>query len=123
LTKKQPNQRDEEIGRRIRARRLAVGMSQSALGGRLGLTFQQIQKYEKGANRVGSGRLEELAGILGVPVGFFFDDGPFEGDIRSIFVLADTAQAMRLLRAFSSIESPAMRQSLVDLAVQISAGK
>jgi transcriptional regulator with XRE-family HTH domain len=117
MTKKKPSPRDEEIGRRIRTRRLTVGMSQSALGEKLGITFQQVQKYEKGVNRIGSGRLEELAQILGVPVGFFFDDKA--DDVRPIYDLANTAQTMRLLQAFSAIKAPETRQALVNLAVQI----
>lgn len=118
---KKPNSRDEEIGRRIRTRRLALGMSQSSLGEKLGITFQQIQKYEKGINRIGSGRLEELSRILDVPVGFFFDDGREPTDTRHIFDLANSGQALRLLRAFSDIKASNTRQALIELAVQIAA--
>src|SRR5438552_1319065 len=69
---KAPDARDIEVGRRIRAQRLVRGMSQTQLGKKLGITFQQIQKYEKGANRVGAGRLTRIADVLGVPVSFFF---------------------------------------------------
>jgi len=123
MTKKKPSARDEEIGRRIRTRRLALGMSQTVLGEKLGITFQQVQKYEKGTNRIGSGRLEELARILGIPVGFFFDGDAIANDARSVFALADTAQAMRLLKAFLEIRSPVARQALVNLAVDIASNQ
>lgn len=120
MTKKKPNPRDEEIGRRIRTRRLSIGMSQTVLGGKLNITFQQVQKYEKGVNRIGSGRLEELAQILGVPVGYFFDDATTSANTHAALNLANTAQTMRLLKAFSDIKSHATRQALVTLAVHIS---
>lgn len=121
MTKKKPNLRDEEIGRRIRMRRLAIGMSQTTLGEKLGITFQQIQKYEKGVNRIGSGRLEELAQALGVPIGFFYDGNEFKGDVLPILELADTMQTMRLLKTFSEIKNSEMRQTLVNLVAQIAA--
>src|ERR1700716_258054 len=68
------NSTDAYVGQRIRLQRMAVGMSQNRLGELLDLTFQQIQKYEKGINRIGAGRLFEVAGILGVPVTFFYED-------------------------------------------------
>src|ERR1700694_517945 len=70
---KQPNSTDASVGQRMRLRRMLVGMSQDRLGELLDLTFQQIQKYEKGTNRIGAGRLFEVAGILGVPVSFFYE--------------------------------------------------
>lgn len=72
---KQPNQIDIEVGNKIRLRRRLTGMSQTALGTALGITFQQVQKYEKGTNRVGASRLSDMARILGVPVSYFFEDG------------------------------------------------
>ena len=74
MSKKAANPVDAHVGHRIRLRRMLVGMSQQHLGELLGLTFKQIQKYEKGINRISAGRLFEVAGILGVPIGFFFDD-------------------------------------------------
>jgi len=71
-----PNPIDVHVGKRLRLRRTLLGMSQERLGERLGLTFQQVQKYERGANRIGSSRLFELGQILDVPVSFFFDDMP-----------------------------------------------
>jgi transcriptional regulator with XRE-family HTH domain len=73
MAKKSPNSIDVHVGNRIRTRRLALGMSQEKLAGGLGLTFQQVQKYEKGANRVGASRLLAISDILEVPVSFFFD--------------------------------------------------
>src|SRR4051795_8296778 len=73
INKRRGDPRDAEIGKRIRARRLERGLSQTELGQRLGVTFQQIQKYEKGANRVGAGRLQRIAEVLDVPITFFYD--------------------------------------------------
>ena len=73
-TKDGPTLIDAHVGARIRARRGLLGMSQKDLGGKVGLTFQQIQKYERGANRIGSGRLFEFSCILDVPISYFFDD-------------------------------------------------
>ena len=70
------NRIDKFVGTRLRLRRLILGMSQTELGEAVGLTFQQIQKYEKGANRIGAGRLQELAHVMGVPVAFFFEGAP-----------------------------------------------
>jgi transcriptional regulator with XRE-family HTH domain len=74
--KKKPNPIDIHVGSRIRLRRTMLGMSQEKLGEALGITFQQIQKYEKGTNRVGASRLQNISTILNVPVSFFFEDAP-----------------------------------------------
>ena len=73
MAKKAPNPTDKHVGARVRMRRMMLGMSQEKLGDALGLTFQQVQKYEKGANRIGASRLQQIAHILQVPVSFFFD--------------------------------------------------
>src|SRR5215813_11064910 len=73
MPKKQANPIDVQVGNRVRIRRMLIGMSQERLGDLLGLTFQQVQKYEKGVNRIGAGRLFEIARILGVPIDFFYD--------------------------------------------------
>src|ERR1700674_5142714 len=78
MAKKNPDPVDVEVGRRIRIQRMARGISQTELGDKIGVTFQQVQKYEKGANRVGAGRLTRIAKVLGVSVGTFFG-GPDEG--------------------------------------------
>src|SRR5882757_2050353 len=74
--KKQPNPIDIHVGSRVRLRRMMLGMSQEKLGESLGITFQQIQKYEKGTNRIGASRLQHIARVLSVPVSFFFEDAP-----------------------------------------------
>src|ERR1700761_1508646 len=73
VPKKQANPIDAQVGNRVRIRRMLIGMSQERLGDLLGLTFQQVQKYEKGVNRIGAGRLYEVSRILGVPIDFFYD--------------------------------------------------
>src|ERR1700744_4772108 len=73
VPKKQANPVDAQVGNRVRIRRMLIGMSQEKLGDLLGLTFQQVQKYEKGVNRIGAGRLYEISRILGVPIDFFYD--------------------------------------------------
>ena len=74
--KKKPNPIDVHVGSRVRLRRTMLGISQEKLGEHLGITFQQIQKYEKGANRIGASRLQEIARVLDTPVAFFFEDAP-----------------------------------------------
>src|SRR6202011_3777756 len=74
--KKSPNPVDTHVGSRVRMRRLMLDMSQEKLGGALGLTFQQVQKYEKGTNRVGASRLQHISSILQVPISFFFEGAP-----------------------------------------------
>jgi transcriptional regulator with XRE-family HTH domain len=109
---------DVEVGRRIRARRMATQMSQMDLAGRLGVTFQQVQKYEKGTNRVAAGRLKRIARILDVPILYFFDDGD-EPLTDSIPPLASNARALRLMRAYSRIDNLALQQSILDLTEKI----
>src|SRR6201988_3669252 len=76
MAKKAPNPIDRHVGSRVRMRRMMLGMSQEKLGDALGLTFQQVQKYEKGANRIGASRLQQISQILQVPVSFFFEGVP-----------------------------------------------
>ena len=111
-------------------RRIMVGMSQEKLGDSLGLTFQQIQKYEKGTNRVGASRLQQIAEILQVPVSFLFEGGP-GGTIASGFSEASsptyvsdfvaTNEGLALIRAFTRIQDAKLRRSIVDLVEQIAA--
>ena len=116
----EPRPVDVEVGRRLKRRRTMLGMSQERLADALGLTFQQVQKYEKGLNRIGSGRLEELARILDVPITFFYDDVKTDGgEAKSFLEVAHTMQALKLLRAYSAILNPKLRQALVDLATQL----
>jgi transcriptional regulator with XRE-family HTH domain len=122
-TKKSPSPIDRHIGARIRARRTLIGMSQEKLGEALGLTFQQVQKYEKGTNRVGSGRLQEIGDILGVPVTFFFEGQ--EGErrqkegspvVQEIEEFLSQKDSIELLSAFNAIKDPAVRRALINMA-------
>jgi len=126
VIKKIPNPIDVHVGSRVRLRRMLVGMSQEKLGEQLGLTFQQIQKYEKGANRIGASRLYQIAQILGVPVQFFFDDMPEEKKPpASGFAEADSApfvmdfvsssEGLQLNRAYTSISDGKIRKKVLDL--------
>jgi transcriptional regulator with XRE-family HTH domain len=119
--KKSPSLIDRHIGLRIRMRRILIGMSQEKLGERLGITFQQVQKYEKGINRVGSGRLHEIGGILGVPVSIFFEGQETEPAVS--FQAPSTASALlsekdsfQLLQAFNAISDQKVRRALVNMA-------
>jgi transcriptional regulator with XRE-family HTH domain len=112
---------DVEVGQRIRARRVAKGMSQTELGTLLGVTFQQVQKYEKGINRIGAGRLVRVAKALDVPISFFVgtvdDDVP--EDTQAILEFLDTSYSLRLLRAFSRIEDTGVQRSVLELVENI----
>ncbi|MGO4199658.1 helix-turn-helix domain-containing protein [Rhizobium sp. YAF28] len=120
---KSPTSIDAYVGSRVRARRKLLRLSQAGLAERIGVTFQQIQKYEKGINRIGASRLQTIAETLGVPVQFFFenDTEPTTYNLVSngrddlnAFLASKDAQALN--RAFMAIESPAIRQKLVALA-------
>ncbi len=124
--KKKPNPIDIHVGSRIRLRRTMLGMSQEKLGESLGITFQQIQKYEKGTNRVGASRLQNIASILNVPVSFFFEDAPGEhqgdqggfAEANSSSYVVDflsSSEGLQLNRAFVKIADPKIRRKLVDL--------
>jgi transcriptional regulator with XRE-family HTH domain len=124
--KKKPNPIDIHVGGRIRLRRNMLGMSQEKLGESLGITFQQIQKYEKGTNRVGASRLQAIASILNVPVSFFFEDAPdsASAEVRGlaedssatyIVDFMNSAEGLQLNRAFIRISDPKIRRRVVDL--------
>jgi transcriptional regulator with XRE-family HTH domain len=118
--KKSPNDADRHIGSQIKARRNAIGMRQEKLGDMLGLTFQQVQKYEKGMNRVGAGRLLDIGTILQVPVTYFYeglsiDRFKVSSEDKATSLLLATTEGQRLIKAFSMIESPQLRRKLVDL--------
>lgn len=119
-TTKSTTSHDVEVGQRIRARRMAQGMSQTELGNLLGVTFQQVQKYEKGVNRVGAGRLVRVGEALDVPVSFFFGgtDAGSE-DTRAILGFLDTSYSLRLLRAFSRIPPGGIQRAVVELVESI----
>ena len=126
MSVKRPDPVDVEVGHRIRIERLARGLSQTALANQLGVTFQQVQKYEKGVNRVGAGRLTKIAEVLGVAVGSFFSGKELlesepgaTGDEPSPLKLLTVSGAFRLLRAYAEIEDANLRRSIVDLVEQI----
>jgi transcriptional regulator with XRE-family HTH domain len=128
--KKKPNPIDTHVGSRIRLRRNMLGMSQEKLGENLGITFQQIQKYEKGTNRVGASRLQAIASILGVPVAFFFEDAPgqeqagrgFSEDASTSFAVefCSTTEGLQLNRAFVRIGDAKVRRKIIDLVKALS---
>src|SRR3984893_12592603 len=130
LTKKAPNPTDKHVGSRVRMRRMMLGMSQEKLGDALGLTFQQVQKYEKGTNRIGASRLQQISHILQVPVSFFFEGGPNAQSGRGDGVseapspayVSDflaTSDGLALTKAFMRIEDSKLRRRIVDLVEQI----
>ncbi|MBE0694471.1 MAG: helix-turn-helix transcriptional regulator [Aquamicrobium sp.] len=123
-SKKKPNPIDVHVGGRIRLRRNMLGMSQEKLGEHLGITFQQIQKYEKGTNRVGASRLQAIASILEVPVAYFFEDAPggtpaegFAEESQTAYVVdfLSSTEGLMLNRAFARIGDPKVRRRIIDL--------
>jgi len=119
MTKK-ANPIDGQVGNRVRIRRMLIGMSQEKLGDHLGLTFQQVQKYEKGINRIGAGRLFEIARILDVPIDFFYDgvgtpsDGV--GEARApVMEFVSSTEGLQLSLAFMKIKDPKVRKRVLDL--------
>ena len=125
---KVPNSIDIHVGSRLRMRRMMLGMSQEKLGEAFGLTFQQVQKYEKGANRMGAGRLQQAAQILGVSVPFFFEGAPGGhiegGDTLSPAYIDDfvsSEDGLRLIKAFMRIARPAVRYRIVNVVQEIAA--
>jgi transcriptional regulator with XRE-family HTH domain len=102
------------VGGRIRARRITLGITQEKLAGRLGLTFQQIQKYEKGVNRVSAGTLHRLSDVLSVPIQFFFSDSEDERPVDAPSGLLQDRQAAAVLRAFARITDKQARQAVLE---------
>jgi transcriptional regulator with XRE-family HTH domain len=122
MSVRNPEPIDAVVGKHIRLRRLSKGLSQTELGKRVGVTFQQVQKYEKGVNRVGASRLLRIAETLEVPVSFFFQGADYketESDVESPLSLIAEPQALRLVQAFSGIGNPHLRRSLVELVERI----
>ncbi len=130
MTKKAPNPIDKHVGSRVRMRRMMLSMSQEKLGDALGLTFQQVQKYEKGTNRIGASRLQQISHILQVPVAFFFEGapslhGPGTDGMReapSPTYVSDflaTSEGLALTKAFMRIKEPKLRRRVVDLVKEI----
>jgi len=118
--KRRAGAEDVEIGRKIRALRLERGLSQTGLADGIGLTFQQVQKYEKGTNRVSAGRLQRIAALLNIPVTFFYSgmgERTKETETRNAGIaLIQTKGAMRLLRSYGDIPSRTTKYALVTLA-------
>src|SRR5690349_21040081 len=129
MAKKAPNPIDKHVGSRVRMRRMMLSTSQEKLGEALGLTFQQVQKYEKGTNRIGASRLQQISTILGVPVSFFFEGAPgHEGgkagmaDSASSAYVVDflsTTEGLQLNKAFVRIKDPKVRRRVVDLVATL----
>ena len=128
--KKAPNPIDKHVGARVRMRRILIGMSQEKLGDALSLTFQQVQKYEKGTNRIGASRLQQIGAILGVPVEFFFDGAPSgdgspgisnqsgfrdSADPQYVTDFLATSEGVHLNRSFIKIQDPKIRRRIVEL--------
>jgi transcriptional regulator with XRE-family HTH domain len=103
-----------EMGKKIRLRRVEQRLSQSDLGEKLGVSFQQVQKYEKGVNRVGATRLQQIATALDVSVTFFYDGDGKTKEVESLLFL-DSAFSLRLLRAYSKIQDQAIQRHMVSL--------
>ncbi|PCI49327.1 MAG: transcriptional regulator [Alphaproteobacteria bacterium] len=126
MIKSKPEPVDVHVGSRVRSRRTLLGMSQDKLGKALGLTFQQVQKYERGANRIGSSRLYQLSQILEVPVSFFFDDMPPEVTGKATGMAEGGKQSfeanqlsrretLELVRAYYKINDPLVRKKLFEM--------
>ncbi len=121
VRKKQANPIDIQVGNRVRIRRMLIGMSQERLGDHLGLTFQQVQKYEKGVNRIGAGRLFEVARILNVPVNFFYEGvsegqpGLGESDGAPVMDFVSSGEGLQLSLAFMKIKEAKVRKRVLDL--------
>jgi transcriptional regulator with XRE-family HTH domain len=119
---------DAHVGGRVRLRRMLLGMSQERLAEKLGLTFQQVQKYEKGINRIGASRLYELAQLLSVGVDFFYEDAPVAAGTTPVVPgfaepagenyivdFLNSREGLELNRAFTRITDPKVRRSIIDL--------
>jgi transcriptional regulator with XRE-family HTH domain len=130
VPKKSPNPIDKHVGGRVRMQRMVLGMSQEKLGDAIGLTFQQVQKYEKGANRISASRLQQIADVLGVPVTFFFDGAPGlprassheANEAPAPELLTDflsTSDGIALAKAFTRIRRAKVRRGIVRLVEEL----
>ena len=121
--KKAPNPIDKHVGSRVRMRRMMLAMSQEKLGDALGLTFQQVQKYEKGTNRIGASRLQQISHILQVPVAFFFEGAPnlhgSSDGMKEAPSPAYVSEGLSLTKAFMRIKEAKLRRRIVDLVEEI----
>ncbi len=123
-----PHPVDTHVGSRVKLRRMILGMSQDSLGKSLGLTFQQVQKYEKGVNRIGASRLFELSDLLEVPIQYFYDgygdadsaNGFAEPDVAEAFMeLVNSPDGVHLCRYFAEIKDPQVKKRVLDLVKSI----
>lgn len=126
MPKKMPDPIDRHVGSRVRMRRMMLGLTQEKLADAIGVTFQQVQKYEKGTNRMGSSRLQQIANALQVPVTFFFEDAPGQpkpdGKALSPAYVSDflsTSDGLALTKAFMQIKSAKLRRSIVNAVEEI----
>jgi len=133
--KKVPNPIDRHVGSRVRMRRVMLGMSQEKLGDSLGLTFQQVQKYEKGTNRIGASRLQQISRTLDVPPAFFFEGAPMldavpreeaaqvgvaeEASSSYVADFLSTSEGLHLNMAFARIQDAKVRKRIIDLVVAL----
>jgi transcriptional regulator with XRE-family HTH domain len=127
--KKAPNPTDKHVGRRVRMRRKMLAMSQEKLADALGLTFQQVQKYENGTNRIGASRLQQISHILQVPVAFFFEGAPNASapqdsnesalSVAQIDDFISDSNGLRLIGAFMRIDNAAVRRRILMLVQEI----
>jgi transcriptional regulator with XRE-family HTH domain len=120
MVKHRSSQFDGEIGRRVRFRRLDLGISQTDLADFLGITFQQVQKYENGTNRISASRLKQIAEKLKVRMDYFYDDA-IDGSAESqtVFKFLQNAYSLRLLRSFSRIHNKQMQLSIVEMVERV----
>jgi transcriptional regulator with XRE-family HTH domain len=133
LPKKHANPVDAQVGSRVRLRRMLIGMSQERLGELLGLTFQQVQKYEKGVNRIGAGRLFDVARILGVPIDYFYESvsGQLSGgrgfseseEAPPVMEFVSSGEGLQLSLAFMRIKDPKVRKRVLDLVKSLAEEK
>ena len=130
MSTKNPNPIDKHVGSRLRMRRMMLGMSQEKLGEAFGLTFQQVQKYEKGVNRMGASRLQQAADILEVAVPFFFEGAPGGHKMGEeapspayVNEFVSSEDGLRLIKAFTRIARPAVRHRIVNLVHEIASGE
>ncbi len=133
--KKVPNPIDRHVGSRVRMRRVMLGMSQEKLGESLGLTFQQVQKYEKGTNRIGASRLQQISRTLDVPPAFFFEGAPMldavpreeaapagvaeDSSPSYVSDFLSTSEGLHLNMAFARIQDPKVRKRIIDLVIAL----
>ena len=132
VPKKQANPIDAHVGNRMRLRRMLIGLSQERMGEMLGLTFQQVQKYEKGVNRIGAGRLYQIADILSVPVSYFYEGFVGEGDksraanddtaTKPVMEFLSSGEGLQLTLAFMRIKDGKVRKRVIDLIKSLAEG-